>query len=96
MSINTESILSEQKQLVRDILFYYRDERLLSVNLVKRRELKKLMTKALKFKCCIDLLKLDKSFDVCYRNHQNGEKCYVKMEWIESLIITILMYKFHH
>ena len=91
LSINMVSVRYEQTVLVNKILSYYTSKKILNGNLVKRQELKKLMIKALKFDYCIYLLNHNKYFNRCFNSHQDGRKCYCKMEWIESLIISILM-----
>ena len=92
LSINKNVIQYEQTVLVNKILSYYSDKKILNKNLEKRKELKKLMVKALKFDYCIYLLNYNKYFNICFNSHQYNRKCFYKMEWVESLIISILIY----
>jgi hypothetical protein len=50
---------------------------------------------AVKYEMCIKLLNMDYEFNECYKYHKNGNKTFLKMDWMNSLICSIWMYKYH-
>ena len=97
LQINSISIEHEQIELAEQILSYYDSQNILDGDnyLQNRHDLSILLTKALKYKTCINRLMEDNSFRDTYRNHQNGMKLYKQMPWIHSFITSIWMHKFH-
>ena len=81
--------------LVDNILKYYNDQSCLNQDIDKREKLSKLITIALKYDFCINLLNMDYEFNKCYNCHKNGNKTFLNMDWMNSLICSIWMYKYH-
>jgi hypothetical protein len=94
LSMNNVIVKKEQKIFVERILLYY-DTDIIAKDLIKRKELEFFITKALKFNYCINLLQHDEYFVSAYETHKNNNRDFTQMDWINSLIISIWMYKFH-
>ena len=42
-----------------------------------------------------EILNMDNGFNECYKYHKDGNKTFLKMDWMNSLIFSIWMYKYH-
>ena len=81
--------------LVKNILSYYSDQDMLNEYVYNRKKLSKLINIAVKYDVCIKLLNMDYEFNECYKYHKDGNKTFLKMDWMNSLICSIWMYKYH-
>ena len=81
--------------LVKNILNYYNEPDKLIVNLNSREKILKLLNIALKYDFCVNLLNIDYYFNQSYLFHKNNNKIFLNMDWANSLIISVWMFKYH-
>ena len=91
------SLLSyhNKANLVKKIFNYYNIHSTLDVDVDNRKKLSKLFNIALKYDYCLKLLNEDDAFKDSYLQHKNNNKLFKNMDWINSLIYSIWMYKYH-
>ena len=91
------SLLSchNQVNLVKKIFNYYNIHSTLDIDVYNRQKLSKLLNIALKYDYCLKLLNEDDAFNDSYLHHINNNKLFKNMDWINSLISSIWMYKYH-